>query len=205
MKASVQSTFVMKAALLLMLLVAASLTIQAQQQRPAPTPEQDSDEPLTRMEAFEARTGTVIVKNYTVIGEVSGFGGTVIVTSYEFVDAQAGRKEYGIGVDIKESGGAQRETRTYVDYDEIDGFIRGLDYIIKIERSTSLENFEAEYMTKGEVAAATFIRPNNALRAAVSIGGPYSFRRSTVFISLGKLADFRKLIADAKIALDKIR
>ncbi len=204
MKASVQSTFMMKPALLLMLLLGASLAVQAQQ-RPAPTPEQDADEPLTRMEAFEARTGTIIVKNYTVIGEVSGLGGTVTVTSYEFVDAQAGRKEYGIGVDIRESAGAQRETRTYVDYDEIDGFIRGLDYIIKIERSTSLENFEAEYMTKGELSAATFIRPNNALRAAVSIGGAFSYRRSTVIISLGKLADFRKLIADAKIALDKIR
>ena len=203
MKSHTQIAFMMKPALLVMMLLAAALTVEAQRQRP--TPEPDSDVPLTKMEAFEARTGTVIMKNYTVIGDVSGFGGGATVTSYEFVDALAGRKEYGIAIDIKESGGAQREQRAYVDYDEIDGLLKGLDYIIKIDRSTTLENFEAEYMTKGEVTVATFIRPNNALRAAVSIGGPYSFRRSTVFISLGKLADFRKLIADAKTALDKIR
>ena len=151
---------------------------------------------------MEVQTGKVILKNYTYIGSVSGFSGIALVTAYEFVDAQAGRKEYGIGLEIKETGRSEREGRAYVDYDEIDALLRGIDYIIKIERSPTLENFEAQYRTRGEFGVATFIRPNGALQAEVFIG---LFRKAGVTISLGKLADFRKLIADAKTALDKIR
>ncbi|HEY0323405.1 MAG TPA: hypothetical protein VGC66_20780 [Pyrinomonadaceae bacterium] len=180
--------------------------ISAAAQQPAP-PQQAplAFEPLTRLEALDAQTGAVVVKNYTYIGAVSGFSGIVMVTSYEFVDVQTGRKEYGLGVELREAARNEkegREGRTYVDYDEIDALIRGLDYIIKIERSATLENFEAQYRTRGELMAATFIRPNGTLQAEVAIG---IFRRASVTISPGKLADFRKLIADAKLALDKIK
>jgi hypothetical protein len=168
------------------------------QQPPAPPP----FEPLTRLEALDTQTGAVIVKNYTYIGAVSGFSGIATVVSYEFVDAQTGRKDYGIGVEVRETARSEREARTYVDYDEIDALLRGIDYISKIERSATLENFEAQYRTRGELSVATFIRPNGTLQAEVAIG---IYRRAGVNISLGKLVDFRKLIADAKLTLDKIR
>jgi hypothetical protein len=189
-----------KFALLLTLFVAFAVTVAAQQSAPPPSPV--TYEPLTRLEAFDSQVGTVIIKNYTYIGSVSGLSGIAMVTSYEFVDAQTGRKEFGIGVEIRENSRSEREGRTYIDYDEIDALIRALDYIIKIERSVTLENFEAQYRTRGELLVATFIRPNGALQAAVSIG---FFRRAEVVISTGKLADFRKLIADAKTTLDKIK
>lgn len=189
-----------KFALLLTLFVAFAVTVAAQQSAPPPSP--GTYEPLTRLEAFDSQVGTVIIKNYTYIGSVSGLSGNAMVTSYEFVDAQTGRKEQGIGVEIRENARSEREGKTYIDYDEIDALIRALDYIIKIERSVTLENFEAQYRTRGELLVSTFIRPNGALQAAVSIG---FFRRAEVVISTGKLADFRKLIADAKTALDKIK
>jgi hypothetical protein len=189
-------------AFLLILYTASVIGVAAQQpSRPAPLP----FEPLTRLEALDTQVGAVVVKNYTFIGSVSGFSGIVMVTSYEFVDAQTGRKEYGIGVELREAGRSEkdgREARTYVDYDEIDALVRALDSISKIERSATLENFEAQYRTRGELSVATFIRPNGSLQAEVAIG---IFRRAGVTISIGKLVDFRKLIADAKLALDKIR
>lgn len=186
-----------------MLYVAAVAGVAAQQQGAprAPLP----FEPRTRLESLDTQIGVVVVKNYTFVGSVSGFSGIVMVTSYEFVDAQTGRKEYGIGVELRETGRSEKdslEARTYVDYDEIDALIRALDSISKIERSATLENFEAQYRTRGELAVATFIRPNGTLQAEVSIG---IFRKASVNVSLGKLADFRKLIADAKLTLDKIR
>lgn len=192
-----------KFALLLILFVAFAGMVAAQQPAPPSSPVQF--DPLTRLEAFDSQVGTVVIKNYTYIGSVSGLSGIAMITSYEFVDAQTGRKEYGIGVEIRENTRSEkegREERTYVDYDEIDALIRGLDYIIKIERSATLENFEAQYRTRGELSVSTFIRPNGALQAAVSIG---LFRKAEVVISTGKLADFRKLIADAKATLDKIK
>jgi hypothetical protein len=162
-------------------------------------------EPLTKLEALDAQVGSVIVKNYTYIGSVSGFSGIVMVTGYEFVEPQTGRKDYGISIEVRETGRSEREgreARTYVDYDEIDALIRAIDYIVRIERSTSLENFEAQFRTRGELQVSTFLRPNGALQSEVSIG---FFRRAVITISLGKLTDFRKLIADAKTTLDKIR
>lgn len=161
-------------------------------------------EPLTNLEEMETKTGTVLVKNYTIIGSVSGFGGAVSVTSYEFVDVQSGRKEYGIGVEIEESGRAERADveKIYVDYDEMDSLIKAIDYIIKLERSTTLENFEAQYKTRADLTVTTFNRATGMLRAAVSSG---LFGRARVGLTLGSLADFRKLIVDARTALDKIK
>lgn len=188
----------------IVILYTASVVCVAAQQ-PAATRAPLPFEPLTKLESLDTQIGVVVVKNYTFIGSVSGFSGIVLVTSYEFVDAQTGRKDYGIGVELKETGRSEkdgREAGTYVDYDEIDALIRALDSISKIERSATLENFEAQYRTRGELSVATFIRPNGTLQAEVAIG---IFRKAGVTISLGKLADFRKLIADAKLTLDKIR
>jgi hypothetical protein len=188
-----------QAAFLLILFMGCAAGIAAQQGTPPPPLPL---EPLTRLEALDTQVGTVVVKNYTYIGSVSGPGGIALVTAYEFVDVQSGRKDYGLGVDVRESQRPEREGATYVDYDEIDALVRGLDYISKIDRSATLENFEAQYRTRGELSVATFIRPNGALQSSVSIG---LYKRAGVTLSLGKLADFRKLIADAKAALDKIR
>ena len=185
--------------LLFILFAASAACVTAQTNAPAPLP----FDPLTKLEALDTQVGSVLLKNYTYVGSVSGFtGGIVMVTSYEFVDQQTGRKEYGIGVELKETGRTEREARTYVDYDEIDALVRAMDYIIKIERSTSMENFEAQYRSRGELSVTTFLRPNGALGAEIGIG---IYRRASINVSTGKLADFRKLIADAKTTLDKIK
>lgn len=191
--------------LLSLVLIICAASAAAQQGAPLP-PQPAPFEPATKLEALDSQTGAVLVKNYTYIGSVSGLSGIVMVTSYEFVEVQTGRKDYGIGIEIRDTTGRPerdgREARTYVDYDEIDPLIRGVDYISKIERSASLENFEAQFRTRGELTVSTFIRPNGSLQSEVAIG---LFRRAAITISLGKLADFRKLIADAKMTLDKIR
>lgn len=159
-------------------------------------------EPLTKLEAFEYQTGIVLVKNYADIGSVSGFGGTVSVTGYQFVEPVSGRKEYGIVVEITSGENPPRLERIYVDYDELDALVAGVDYIIKIDKVAALENFEAQYKTRGELTVTTFSRSTGALRASISSG---LIGRSRVRMSLGNLADFRKLIIDAKSTLDKIR
>jgi len=171
----------------------------------AAEPLQLFSEPLTNLEEMEAKAGTVVVKNYTIIGSVSGFGGALTVTAYEFVDLQSGRKEYGVGVEIEETGRSSERSdveKIYVDYDELDALVKAIDYIIKIEKSTTLENFEAQYKTKADLTVTTFNRATGMLRAAVSSG---LFGRARVGLTLGSLADFRKLIVDARTALDKIK
>lgn len=161
-------------------------------------------EPLTDLEELDTKTGSVIVKNYTIIGAISGFGGTATVTGYEFVDTQSGRKGYGIGVELEESERSERAAleRLYVDYDEMDSLLKSIDYIIRIEKSATLENFEAQYKTRSELTITTFNRSTGTLRGSISSG---SVGRIRIGMTLGNLADFRKLIVDAKTALDKIK
>jgi hypothetical protein len=161
-------------------------------------------DPLTSLEELDLKTGAVVVKNYTIIGSVSGFGGTATVTGYEFVDTQSGRKEYGIGVELEESERSERAVleRLYVDYDELDSLIKSLDYIIRIEKSATMENFEAQYKTRSDLTVTTFNRTTGALRAGVSSG---FMGRIRIGMTLGNLADFRKLLIDAKTVLDKIK
>jgi hypothetical protein len=172
-------------------------TTHAQQR--ATQAQQKSEEAQTRVEIFQAKTGAVLIKNYSEIGSISGLGGTVTITSYEFADAQTGRKEYGLGIEAKESGRLEREARSYVDYDEISSLIAGIDYISRVDGSQSkLKNFEAHYKTKGELDVTVFSGRGH-IEAAVSVG---RFGAVSVFLQLDTLQKFRQAIIEAKAALD---
>src|SRR5687768_8943387 len=108
-------------------------------------------EPKTKIEAFQAKTGVVIIKGMSDVGSIKDiFKGLVLVSAREFVDAASSEKVYGLIVQVKESGTLKNEKSSFVDYDEIDSLIKGIDYVSKIEKTvTKLSDFEAAYSTKG--------------------------------------------------------
>ena len=162
-------------------------------------------EPKTKLEAFEAKTGTVLIKGIQEMGSVAGIG-SVSVDCREFTDANTGRKEYGITIEVKEAtenARFERKETTLIDYDEIDSLLKGLDYIAKVDNSaTALTSFEAIYKTKGDLRVATFSGGREKVQAAIQSG---RIRTATAFLSLDQLAKFRVLIASAKTKLDSIR
>ena len=161
--------------------------------------QQKQTESQTKIEIFQARTGVVLIKNYTVMGSITGLGGTITVTAFEFTDAQTGKKEYGIGIEAKESGRLSRENRSYVDYDEISSLIAGIDYTSRIDgKQSKLKNFEAHYRTRGELDVTVF-SGQAGIESAVSVGRISSI---SVFLQLEGLQKFRQIIVDAKAALD---
>jgi len=183
----------MKPILAVCLFLLSAGSIQAQQK---------ATEPQTKLETFQARTGAVVIKNYSEIATLRGIGGTVTVTSFEFIDAQTGKKEYGISIEAKESGSLEREGRAYVDYDEIDSLLKGIDYISKVDGSQSkLKNFEANYKTKGELEVSVF-NDREGIETGVSVG---RIGRVGVYFKPEKFQEFRKIIVDAKAALDAIK
>ncbi len=109
--------------------------------------------PKTKIEAFDAQQGTVVIRGFSKMGELKGvYGGVVSVESMEFTHAATGRKEFGIAIDVEETSGLERESRSFIDYDEIDPLVKGIDYISKIDASaTRLANFQADYRTKGDL------------------------------------------------------
>ncbi len=132
---------------------------------------QDTNAPLTNIEAFEAQTGTVIVKGSVLVGTVSTQAGTMSVRAKESIEPDSGRKEYGIAVELKEGG--RPEDTTMIDYDELDSFQNGIDYISKANHTlTTLPDYDVVYTTGGGLRLAVYTshkRPG-AIQVALQSG-----------------------------------
>ena len=161
-------------------------------------------EPKTQLEAFEVQTGSVLIKGFGEVGSIGGMSSSIVVECREFTDASTARKVHGITIEVKEGGRVERRDTAFVDYDEIDSLLKGIDYISKLDKSvTTLPNFEAVYKTKGDLRIFTFSSSNSGkIQAAVQAA---RFGSGSAFISLDQLAKLRTLIADAKAKLDAIK
>lgn len=161
-------------------------------------------EPRTKLEAFQARTGIVIIKGFSRIGLAEGLEGTSIeVESREFRDTGSNSREYGITIEVREAGNTGRRSLTYIDYDEIDPLLKGLEYLNKIDNSvTQLTRFEADYRTRGDLLVSASSGRSGVIRLAISGG---VFRRAVSFFRLEDLKVIRGLIIEAKNQLDLIQ
>lgn len=161
-------------------------------------------EPKTRVEAFQARTGVVIIKGFSRIGLAAGLEGTSIeVESREFRDAGNNSKEYGITVEVREAGNPGRRSLSYIDYDEIDPLLKGLEYLSKIDNSvTQLNRFEADYRTRGDLLFSAHSGRGGVITLTISSG---VFRRTTAFFRLEDFKVIRGLIIEAKNQIDTIQ
>lgn len=161
-----------------------------------------SQEPKTKLEAFEKQTGTVIIKGISEIGSVSGLG-TISVECMEFINVSTGVRQLGIVIEVKESGRLERSDRSFIDYEEIDPLMKGIDYVSKVTaNSIKLSNFEAIYKTKGDFSVITFSGSSGRIEAAVRSGYIGSV---TAYVSTTKLSNLRSLIYQAKQKLDTIK
>ncbi len=163
----------------------------------------DAPPPATKLEEFSAKTGIVVIRGFETIGEVRGMG-SVTVTAREFRDASNPKlRQTGLTLEVKESGRLEREGISFVDYDEIDSLLRGIDYISKIERNvTSLKNFEAEYRTKGDFGITTFNERGGSIGVAVSSG---RFGKVSAYLKLSDLPQLRTYIVNAKALIDSAK
>lgn len=158
-------------------------------------------EPRTKIESFQKQTGTVVIKGYSEVGEVSG-SGSVSIDAMVLIDASTGKKLRGILVEVKSSGRFANSSRSFIDYDEIDQLLKGIDYISKVKKDiTRLDNYEAIYKTKGDFSVITF-NSGDDLKVAIKCGyiGP-----AAAYLSLPQLAEIRALISQTKQKLDAVK
>lgn len=162
--------------------------------------EQAAAEPATKLEAFQATTGTVVVRGFTTTGTVRGLGGVVTVDAREFRDASNPNKRVtGISISVKEASRLERENTSFIDAEEIESLLQGLDYIGKATKEvTSFENFEAEYRTKGDFRVTAFNDNSGQLNIAVSSG---RIGKSTVYLKASQLSELKALVEAARSKL----
>ncbi len=161
------------------------------------------DEPRTKLEAFALQVGAVIVRGFSKIGEVAGPDGSVIIVeSRELMNATTGSREHGIAVRVVQGGQAVRDLTAYVDFDEIPSLIQAMDYMARIEpSSTPLDHLRAVYRTRGELAVSTF-STGGGMRVAVSSG---VFERTRAHLELTDLKPLKELVESAYRTLEELR
>lgn len=155
----------------------------------------------TKIEAFSSRTGIVMIKGFQEVGRIRGTG-MVTIDAREYRNASNPKQaEYGVLFEVKESGRLERENRSFVDADEIDALIQGIDYISGITKSiTPLSNFEAEYRTKGDFSIVVFSQSGGELGVAVASG---RVGKTNAFLKISDLERLKELIRDAKKLIDQ--
>jgi hypothetical protein len=179
--------------LFLLMVPSAVIGVAAQEQQNAP-------KPATKLESFQAKTGMVIVRGFTTVGALRGIGGGIKVDAREFRDASnPSTRVSGISISVKENDRLERENTSFIDSDEIDSLLVGLDYISKATKDiTKLDQFEAEYRTKGDFSVTVFNESNGKLSVAISSG---HIGKTTAYIKLADLLELSHLITSAKSRL----
>src|SRR5262245_26294741 len=180
------------------------LAVYSSQSVSQTTPVAEPTAPKTKLEAFEAQEGVVIVQGFSKIGDLRGtYGGNVTVLAKEFTNATTGRRESGIVAEVKEGGRLERNNRSFIDYEEIAPLLKGIDYIGKMEKSvTKLDSFQADYKTKGNLKVSVFSTSGEQLMVAVESGRIGS---TSVFLKFADLQALRSYISTAKDRLDAMK
>ena len=190
--------------LLLMLVVAAAAQAQGRRERlPLPRGPQFY-QPRNKLEDFDGRYETLLVKGRHVIGTVRAQNGLARVEAMEIRDAVTGDTASGAAISLFSGGaqGAPEEFRSLIDYDEIDALLKAMDSATKASESiTRLSHFEVRYRTKGDFEIMVFKQLENNVIAAAIEGG--FFDRERLYLSLDDLVKLRWMIAQAKERLDQ--
>jgi len=155
--------------------------------------------PATKLETFSNQTGVVLIRGFSRIGVIKGKGSvTVAVIVFTAADDPKMRVA-GLSISVKESDTAGREKISYVDYDEIEALLKGLDSISKADRnSTPLAYFEAEYGTKGGLSVFTY-STGSGIHLGVSSG---TCSKVTAHLEITDLNELKNLIQNGKTAID---
>ena len=163
----------------------------------------DTNPPLTRLEAFETQTGTVIIKGTGQIGALSASTASVSVRCRESIDFRTGRREYGVLIVIKE--GNRDEDTSFLDYDELDPLLAGMDYIGRADYSvTDLPTFAVGYTTRDQLKISVYSSNKNPGTIQPTLQTRRE-ERVRVLLAAEQLAQLRTLIHQAKGKLDSLR
>jgi hypothetical protein len=158
--------------------------------------------PRNKLEDFEGRVETLLIRGRHWVGTVRGQNGTARVEATEVRDSVTSDTASGAVITIMAEGGPAGEIRSLIDYDEIDALLRAMDAAAKASESiTRLSHFEVRYRTKGDFEIMVFKQLENNVVAAAIEGG--FFERSRLYLSIDDLVKVRWMIAQAKERLDQ--
>lgn len=163
--------------------------------------------PQTKLESIENRTGTVIMRGTKLIGAINGSAGSGIrISAIELDDSAKGDKAAGLRIAVFDQRG-RRETNCYVDADEIEPLLAGIDAIARLDRgSTRLQDSEAFYRTRGGFEIAGVITGGARqvrIGAYLIAQNGYRYPAAGTAVDVSRLDEIRERIVLARKALEQ--
>lgn len=160
--------------------------------------------PATAIETFEQQTGTVIIKGFSLVGTIAVGDGVISVRAKESSDADSGQKMDGLAIGWSGSGKGHPTPRGFMvaDYDELDSFISGLNYISNVTSNvTPMSGFDVSYTTKSgiRIIAHSDQRHGN-INVFLQLGD-----WAKIQLDAGQLAQLKNLVTQAKATLDSLK
>jgi len=158
-------------------------------------------EPRNKLEDFEGRVETILIKGRTYVATLKAQNGHARVEATEIRDTANSTRAQGVVITIVADSGPPGEIRALIDYDEIDPLIKAFDTVAKSDETiTKLTHFESRYRTKGDFEIMVFKQLAGGVAAAVEGG---FFDRSRLLMTLDDFVKLRWMIAQAKERLDE--
>jgi hypothetical protein len=117
--------------------------------------EEKIKEPATKLEAFLAKKGKLIIKEFYDLGKISGRGGTKIELTalVIFEPGQEKERVRGLRIEITEGGRYEREESAFLDLEEIESLLKAIDYMVNLSekwKELKKEYTETVFSTKGD-------------------------------------------------------
>jgi hypothetical protein len=158
--------------------------------------------PRNKLEDFDGRMETILIKGRTWVGTVRAQNGSARVEATEIRDTATSMRAAGVVVTVMADGGPPGEIRALIDYEEIDALVKAMDTALKASESvTKLTHFEVRYRTRGDFEVMVFKQlSDNAVAAAIEGG---FFDRSRLYLTLDELTRLRWMMVQAKEKLDE--
>lgn len=165
----------------------------------AASAQSSTNAPATEIENFELQTDAVIVKGVSQIGSVATEAGTILVRCKESDNVTSGQKQYAVAIVIEDN---QSRLVLFVDYDELDALIHGLDFLSKVTYEvTTMPAFDASITTRsGFRAGAHSERRQGSIELFVRFGDTLR-----VPLTADQFNQLQNLITQAKSTLDTAR
>lgn len=192
--------------LLSALIIAASfgsVCAQRRWERLPPPRDPQFYEPRNKLEDFEGRIETMLIKGRTYVATLKAQNGTARVEATEIRDTNNSTRVRGVVITIVADSGPPGEIRALIDYEEIDALIKAFDTVAKADESiTKLTHFDARYRTKADFEIMVFKQVTGGVASAIEGG---FFDRSRLWLTLDDFTKLRWMLAQAKERLDEIK
>ena len=194
--------------LLLMLATIALIPVPAQRRRERLPPPRDPQfyEPRNKLEDFDGRMETVLIKGRHWTGTLKVQNGSARVEALEIRDSSNVARATGVEITVTsgEPNPPAGEIRSLVDYEELEPLIKAMDTVVKAEDSvTKLSHFEVHYRTRADFEVMVFKQlAGGAVAAGIEVG---FYDRVRLLMTIDDLTKLRWMIVQAKDKLDEIK